>query len=233
MDYCKQCETSDPVLCVHLKVVAGSEANPADAAPGSDTSMIWTVTTFTNKPSVIWFPTAVIIKPTSYNGTSFQGYSPLCIMAGRQPAVGAGADTPYEIVPAGKAIKIPPGWYTIFSYVTGSNINARIYPAEVDKRKWLSKAYFGLPPTFATVGVASALALAARVGRSFLYLKNTSATETISLSFGANASNPAVLYSGFTLAPGEWRTWFGDDCPEDAVNAIASAAATNMAMQEA
>jgi hypothetical protein len=81
-------------------------------------------------------------------------------------------------------------------------------------------------PTFATVGVASAEALAADATRKGYDLVST-ATGNISLAFGAS---PAVLYSGITLSSygslrvrGEFATL--------AVNAIASAAASNLGIQ--
>lgn len=82
-------------------------------------------------------------------------------------------------------------------------------------------------PTFATVGVASASAVASNASRKGLVLTNTS-SNTISLGLGATA----VLNSGITLTPrGVWvmdeRTF-----TTAAVNAIASAASSNLAIQE-
>lgn len=86
------------------------------------------------------------------------------------------------------------------------------------------------PPTFATVGVASAVCLAANALRRFLYFRNTDATKTLSLSF----NGAAVLLSGVTLGPGDSIAWNapGDDLDVGAVEAIASGAATNLAIQE-
>lgn len=83
-------------------------------------------------------------------------------------------------------------------------------------------------PTFSSVGVASAQAVAANANRKGLVLVNTSDTATISLGFGA----AAVLNSGITLAPGD--VYIMDEYTFDlgAVNAIASAASTNLAVQE-
>lgn len=83
-------------------------------------------------------------------------------------------------------------------------------------------------PTAATVGVASAQAVAAAATRKGLVLVNTSA-NTISLGFGATA----VLGSGITLnASG--GTFVMDEFTfhVGAVNAIASAASSNLAVQE-
>lgn len=82
-------------------------------------------------------------------------------------------------------------------------------------------------PTAATVGVTSAQAVASNSNRKGLILVNTS-VNTISLGFGA----AAVLNSGVTLFPGD--SFSMDDYSFDtgAVNAIASAAASNLAIQE-
>jgi len=83
-------------------------------------------------------------------------------------------------------------------------------------------------PTSASVGTSSASAVAAASTRVSLYLKNVSA-NTISIAF----SQAAVLNDGITLAPGEWREWTREDCPQDAVFAIASAASSDLAVQQA
>lgn len=82
-------------------------------------------------------------------------------------------------------------------------------------------------PTAATVGVASAQAVASNSSRKGLILVNTSANY-ISLGLGATA----VLNSGITLAP--YGTFVMDEfCfTTGAVNAIASAASSNLAIQE-
>lgn len=82
-------------------------------------------------------------------------------------------------------------------------------------------------PAAATVGVTSAAAVSANVNRRGLILVNTS-TATISIAFGT----AAVLNSGITLTPGgvynmdEWSFDTGE------VRAIASAASSNLAIQE-
>lgn len=82
-------------------------------------------------------------------------------------------------------------------------------------------------PTAASVGVASAQAVAANANRKGLTLVNTSSAR-ISIALGATA----VLSSGITLFPG--GSWEMDVFNFDtgAVNAIASAAASNLAIQE-
>ena len=84
-------------------------------------------------------------------------------------------------------------------------------------------------PTQATVGASSALALASNSSRTGLVLVNTSA-NTISIAFGANA---AVLNSGITLNP-NGGTFVMDafTFTTQAVNAIAGAASSNLAIQE-
>lgn len=82
-------------------------------------------------------------------------------------------------------------------------------------------------PTAATVGVASAQAVAANSNRKGLILVNTS-VNTISIGLGATA----VLNSGITLYPG--GVFQMDEYCFDlgAVNAIASSASSNLAIQE-
>lgn len=87
-------------------------------------------------------------------------------------------------------------------------------------------------PTSATVGVASAAAVSAKTNRQYLCLVNTSA-NWIYLGFGSNA---AVVGSGVALAPngGSYEMTSGSGNLHDlAINAIASAAASNLAIQEA
>jgi hypothetical protein len=87
-------------------------------------------------------------------------------------------------------------------------------------------------PTFATVGVASALALAANPARRFLSLQNTHATGIIYLGWGANA---AVVGSGIPITPGNFKSFNqpGEDLSREALNAISTVAASNLAIQEA
>lgn len=82
-------------------------------------------------------------------------------------------------------------------------------------------------PAAASVGVASAQAVAANGSRKGLVLTNTSAAR-ISLGFGA----AAVLDSGITLYPGGSFNMEKYDFDQGAVNAIASAAASNLGIQE-
>lgn len=84
-------------------------------------------------------------------------------------------------------------------------------------------------PAAASVGVASAQAVAANAARKGLVLVNVSPSARISFGLGANA---AVLDSGITLYPG--GVWVMDEFTYDlgAVNAIASAATTPLSIQE-
>lgn len=87
----------------------------------------------------------------------------------------------------------------------------------------------GNAPTFATVGVTSATALAANTSRSAVVLTNTSG-NTIYLAFGANA---AVVGSGIVLYPyGGSLQLNVEDNVQQAIQAIASAASSNLAIQE-
>lgn len=83
-------------------------------------------------------------------------------------------------------------------------------------------------PAVASVGVASAVAVAAAATRKGLILTNTS-QETISLAFDAAA---AVLGSGITLFPGGIFKMDEHTFSTAAINAIASAAASTLAVQE-
>lgn len=82
-------------------------------------------------------------------------------------------------------------------------------------------------PTAATVGTSSAQAVASNGSRKGLILTNTSANK-ISIGIGASA----VLNSGITLNPG--AVWYMDEysLATGAINAIASAASSNLAIQE-
>ncbi len=83
-------------------------------------------------------------------------------------------------------------------------------------------------PTAASVGVGSGQVVAANTSRKGLVLINTS-TAYISLGIGV----AAVLYSGITLNP-SGGTFEMDSFMffTDAVNAIASAGSSNLAIQE-
>jgi hypothetical protein len=82
-------------------------------------------------------------------------------------------------------------------------------------------------PASGIVGISSATVLAANVNRKGLHLVNTSA-NTISIAFGSSA----VLNSGITLTP--LGTFWMDEYSFStaAVNAIASVASSNLAIQE-
>ena len=83
-------------------------------------------------------------------------------------------------------------------------------------------------PTSASVGIASAQILAVNLNRKGLSLINSSGENTISFGLGV----PAVLYKGITLFPN--GVWEMDDLTfsTGAINAIASAAASNLSIQE-
>ncbi|MCL6500695.1 MAG: hypothetical protein K6T16_01525 [Candidatus Pacearchaeota archaeon] len=86
-----------------------------------------------------------------------------------------------------------------------------------------------LAPTFATVGTSSTQVVPSNPNRKGLVLINTSANQ-ISIAFGAN---PAVLNSGITLnANGGTYVMDSFTFTTASVNAIASAADSNLAIQE-
>lgn len=82
-------------------------------------------------------------------------------------------------------------------------------------------------PTAATVGVTSASAVASNSSRTGLVLTNTSG-NVISLGFGA----AAVLSSGITLFPNGTFVMDQFTFYTGAINAIASVASSNLAIQE-
>lgn len=86
----------------------------------------------------------------------------------------------------------------------------------------------GSSPTAATVGVSSGVVIATNANRKGLVLTNTS-SSTISLNIAAGS---AVLNSGITLFPG--GVWVMDlmTFTTAAINGIASAASSNIAIQE-
>lgn len=92
-----------------------------------------------------------------------------------------------------------------------------------------ASAATGGTPAAVSVGVTSGTALALNAARKGLILVNTS-NNYISLAFGANA---AVLYSGITLNPnGGTFEMDAFSFTTGAVNAIASGATSNLAVQE-
>lgn len=82
-------------------------------------------------------------------------------------------------------------------------------------------------PTFATVGTSSASAVAANASRRGLVLTNTSANR---ISFGLGAT--AVINRGITLIP--FGVWVMEqyEFTTGAINAVASAASSNLCIQE-
>lgn len=86
-------------------------------------------------------------------------------------------------------------------------------------------------PTFGTVGVGSALLLAANPARRFLSLENTHATGVVSLGFDGA---PAVAGSGVIIQPLSFKEWnmHGEDLPRGAIAATSTVAGTNVAIQE-
>jgi hypothetical protein len=113
------------------------------------------------------------------------------------------------------------GSFTV-AQATASNLNATVTGTISTKTALTANS-----PTFATVGVTSAQALASNSSRKGLILTNTS-TGNISLGFGATA----VLNSGITLYPGGTFNLDEYSFTTAAVNAIAANASSNLAIQE-
>lgn len=111
-----------------------------------------------------------------------------------------------------------PGVAALYANVSGSIISTK-------------NALLGTTaPAAVAVGVGSALAVAANANRKGLVLTNTS-VNNISIGFGANA---AVLNSGITLIPAICPQWKMDEYTysQEAINAIAAGAGSNLAIQE-
>lgn len=83
-------------------------------------------------------------------------------------------------------------------------------------------------PAAVSVGVASGALVTSNASRKGLIIRNTSA-NTVSLNLAGGA---AVLNSGVTLSPGGTFEMGDYDFTTAAINAIASAAASNVAVQE-
>jgi hypothetical protein len=77
-----------------------------------------------------------------------------------------------------------------------------------------------------SVGVASALCLAASTANLWVQVQNTSATASVACSWGGTATLNAS--NSFLLAPGQSASWgvMSSGVPTNALNCIASAAAT-------
>jgi hypothetical protein len=114
------------------------------------------------------------------------------------------------------------------SLFTGTTAVSASAPLPVTATGVTGPVQTGNAPTYATVGVTSATALAANASRTALILTNTS-SNTISLGFGSNA---AVLYSGITLYAGGSAMFDVMDNIQQAITAIASGASSNLAIQE-
>jgi hypothetical protein len=104
-----------------------------------------------------------------------------------------------------------------------TNVELRETPLVVNTKTDLSPS----APTVASVGVASAQAVAAAATRKGLILRNLS-NARISLGFGS----AAVLDNGVTLYPRDTFEMDEYDFDLAAVNAIASAAASSLSIQE-
>lgn len=242
MKKCTECGTETCPKCGKEKCCSPSGAGPCGAgmidilapADARDRTVIFNSGTFNNQWQELYFPIPVTIRPTSYAGGSQNNYSTLQVVSGNLPQATAGVDTPWEVIPAGKAFTLACGHYWFRTDPSKPNImNYRVYPATVNRMPWISHGSF-VTPGAPAVGVASSQIIAARPGRSFLSLDNQS-NATMSFAFGpgvAGGGVAAVLGVGVTLLAGESIILTNEDCPEDAVQAIASAAASAVAVQE-
>jgi len=167
------------------------------------------------------------------------GNASLASIDSKTPALGqqlAAASQPVVLTAAQLSTLTPPAAITGFATAAKQD-TGNISLASIDSKLTNPLPVSGListktdltpsAPTAVSVGVASAQAVAANTNRKGLLLVNTS-TARISLGFGASA----VLDSGVTLYP--QGTFCMDEYSFDlgVVNAIASAATSNLAIQE-
>lgn len=124
------------------------------------------------------------------------------------------------------------GDFTAIGAYDAFNETWQPWPMDTDSQAPLVKtARDGAPitaPTFATVGTSSSSVVPLNANRSGLIIVNTSATATVSLGIGSTA----VLYSGITLFPQGAFNMGEFDFSKEAITAIASAAGTNISIQE-
>lgn len=112
-------------------------------------------------------------------------------------------------------------------------LGAIINPATEEKQQEIIDALTSVfsvtpsSPTFATVGISSGQILASNLNRKGVILTNTS-VNIIYLGIGATA----VVGSGITLYPGGSLILNKDGIVTGAINAIASAASSNVSIQE-
>jgi hypothetical protein len=83
--------------------------------------------------------------------------------------------------------------------------------------------------TAATIGTASAQVIAATTARKVLAIHNQSATATVSCAFGTTALAGAA--GSWDIPPQQTLTWSESFVPPDAVNCLASAAATPVTVE--
>ena len=122
-----------------------------------------------------------------------------------------------------RAVPLPVSGTVSTGALTDTQLRATAVPVTMAAAAALTAS----APTFASVGVASAQALAANATRRGLVLVNRSA-NVVSVAFGAN---PAVLDAGITLDPGGAFTMTPETMTTAAVNAIADVASSRLAIQ--
>lgn len=137
------------------------------------------------------------------------------------------APTTAVTLPAGQAVELLDSGGTNKASISAAGA-LKVDGSAVTQPVSTKTALVASSPTAATVGVTSAQALATNASRLGLVITNTSA-NTISLGLGA----AAVLNSGITLMP-NGGVWVMDEYTFGtfAINAIASAASSNLAIQE-
>jgi hypothetical protein len=153
------------------------------------------------------------------SGTFFQATQPVSIAAS-VAVTGPLTDTQLRATPVPIS-----GTVTASGPLTDTQLRASAVPVSVSS---ITKvALTPASPTAATVGITSASAVASNASRKGLILTNTSSSV---ISFGLGTT--AVLNSGITLNPG--GVWVMDEYTfcTSAVNAIASVASSNLAIQE-
>lgn len=153
------------------------------------------------------------------------------VIATAQPGVDIG-DVTINNASGGSAVNIQDGGNSItIDGNVGQSGTWTVQPGNTaNTTPWLVSTKTALTassPTAATVGTGSAQAVASNSSRKGLVLTNTS-VNTISLGIGATA----VLNSGITLFPGGVWEMTETNFATGAINAIAGAASSNLAIQE-
>lgn len=198
----------------------------------SGTWNIGTLTTITNPVAVTQSGSWSLAANQSVNVAQINGVTPLMgngvTGTGSQRVTIASDNTAFS-VNAVQSGTWNIGTVTTVTTVTAVTAITNALPAGTNNigKVTPNSANTASSPTATSVGVATASAVASNVNRKGLVLVNTS-SNTISLGFGASA----VLNSGITLSPFGSFTMDAFNFTTATVNAIASAASSNLAIQE-